>query len=66
MRSVKIPEGDVYIIFGDTARSDGDNIHGVFASLESAEEELELLRKRRPWEDFHIEEHGLWGVRRRG
>lgn len=52
--------GDVYIIFGDSARSDGSNIHGVFKNLQSAEEEKKRLEEWRPFEEFHIEVHGLY------
>ena len=52
--------GNVFIIFGDVARNDGSNIYGVFANLESAKEELEYLKEIRPFEEFSIEEHGLW------
>ena len=52
--------GDVYIIFGDTPRSDGCNIYGVFTNEESAKEEVGLLEERRPWEEFHIEQFGLY------
>lgn len=52
--------GDVYIIFGDEARSDGNNIYGVFKSKTSAEDEVLLLKERKPWLDFHIEVFGLW------
>lgn len=58
---MKIPNGDVYIIFGDSARSDGSNIHGIFTTLSSAEDEMKLLKDRRPWEEFHIEEFGIYG-----
>lgn len=53
--------GDVFIIFGDVARNDGSNIYGVFTNLESAKEEVEYLKEIRPFEEFSIEEHGLWG-----
>ena len=52
--------GDVYIIFGDEPRSDGYNIYGVFKSEESAKDEIELLKERKQWIDYHIEEFGLW------
>lgn len=52
--------GDVYIVFGESARSDGSNIYGVFKSQSSAEREVGYLKERRPFEEFHIEEHGLW------
>lgn len=52
--------GDVYIIFGDEPRSDGDNIYGVYKNLSSAEKEVELLKERKPWVDYDIEEFGLW------
>lgn len=51
---------DVYIIFGDDPRSDGLNIYGVFTSLKSAEDEVARLSSRRPWDEFHIEEHALY------
>ena len=50
---------DVYIIFGDMARSDGSNIYGVFKNLHIAKEEVELLKQRMPWTEFHIEEFVL-------
>lgn len=52
--------GDVYLIFGDTPRSDGGNIYGIYTSESSAEEEKKLLEERRPFDEFHIEEFGLW------
>lgn len=52
--------GDVYIIFGDEPRADGCNIYGVFKSESSAEDEILLLKERKPWVDYHIEEFGLW------
>ena len=53
-------KGDVYIIFGESARSDGSNIYGVFTTLESAKKIVEHLKEIRPFEEFSIEEHGLW------
>lgn len=50
-------DGTIYIIFGDSSRSDGSNIYGIFKTLKGAEEEQELLQQYRPFEDFHIEEH---------
>lgn len=52
---------DVFIVFGDEPRSDGDNIYGVFKTRRLAEKEIELLIKRKPWVDYHIEEFGLDG-----
>ena len=52
--------GDVYIIFGDSARSDGSNIYGVFKNLQSAEEQKKHLEEWSPFEEFHIEVHGLY------
>jgi len=52
--------GDVYIIFGNELRSDGNNIYGVFKSEASAKDEIELLKEIKPWLDFHIEVFGLW------
>jgi len=57
---MKLATGDVYIIFGETARNDGMNIWGVFTNLESAKREVEHLKEIRPFEEFRIEEHGLW------
>lgn len=57
---MKISVGDVYILFGDSARSDGSNIYGIFTTLEAAQNEKEYMEGIRP-EEFHIEEHGLWG-----
>lgn len=51
---------DVYIVFGDESRSDGYNIYGVFKSLSSAEQQVELCKLHKPWVDYHIEEFGLW------
>lgn len=55
-----VPDGDVYVIFGDVPRSDGGNIHGIFTTLEVANEEKKNLERIRPFEEFHIEEFGLW------
>lgn len=57
---MKWARGDVYIIFGETARNDGMNIWGVFTNLESAKREVEYLKEIRPFEEFRIEVHGLW------
>ena len=46
----------VYIIFGDVARSDGDNIIGIYASRSDAERAKELAEKFGA-ENLHIEEH---------
>ena len=51
---------DVYVIFGDELRSDGDNIYGIYKTFSSAETELEALELRKPWVEYHIEEFGLW------
>lgn len=51
---------DVYIIFGEDSRSDGDNIYGVYLTLKSAEDEVARLSSLRPWDVFHIEEHALY------
>lgn len=59
MNWCKADKGDVYIIFGESSRSDGSNIHGVFTNEESAKEEAELLKQIRA-EEFTIEVHGLW------
>ena len=34
----------VYIVFGDTPRSDGENIMGVYATKELAEAKVERLK----------------------
>lgn len=57
---MNVPDGDVYVIFGDTPRSDGGNIYGIYTTINGANEEVELLKSMRPWEEFHIEEFGLW------
>ena len=51
---------DVYIVFGDEPRADGSNIYGVFKSLSSANDEIEMAKQRKPWIDYHIEVFGLW------
>ena len=51
---------DVYVVFGDEPRADGENIHGIFKSLSSAEQEVELAKQRKPWVEYHIEQFGLW------
>ncbi len=35
----------VYIVFGDTPRSDGENIMGVYATRELAEAKVERLKE---------------------
>lgn len=52
---------EIYIIFGDVPRSDGSNIYGVYKTLSLAKEEIELLKERVPWSEYHIEEFWLWG-----
>lgn len=51
---------DVYIIFGDEPRADGYNIYGIYKSLDSAKQELELAKLRKPWVEYHIEVFGLY------
>lgn len=58
---MKWSQGDVYIVFGESSVSDGSNIYGIFKNEESAKREKEYLETSvRPFEEFHIEEHGLW------
>ncbi len=52
--------GDVYVIFGDTLRADGGNMYGIYVTLDAAKEEMELLKQRKPFIEYHIEEFGLW------
>lgn len=51
---------DIYILFGDDVRSDGENIHGVYLSLESANRDMEYWKEMRPDMVFHIEQHALY------
>lgn len=47
----------IYIVFGDTARTDGDNIQGIFTNRMRAEE---FVKQAEDWSvdnSFHIEEH---------
>lgn len=47
----------VYIIFGDTPRSDGDNIEGIFLTKESASLKMRTLSKFNGIMcDYHLEE----------
>lgn len=54
-------EGNVFIIFGDSARSDGSNIWGVYTTYILANESLEYFSQVRPDIEFHVEDFYLWG-----
>lgn len=47
----------VYIVFGDRVRSDGDNIEGIFSTMERAEEYKGNLEKMTDDTEYHIEKH---------
>ena len=47
----------IYIVFGDTARTDGDNIKGIFTNRMSAEA---FVKEEEDWSGYnscHIEKH---------
>lgn len=47
----------VYIIFGDTPRSDGDNIEGIYATKELAiQQKIQLEKEWGKYCDYRIEE----------
>lgn len=46
----------VYIVLGDTPRSDGDNIEGVFYKQEDAKALIEFNKKYHPYTEYSIEE----------
>ncbi len=48
---------EVYIVFGDVPRSDGDNIQGIFFTRSKAEEFVnELCEMNGEYNYYHIEE----------
>ena len=51
---------EVYIVFGDTPRSDGDNIQGIFFSRRKAEEYMNGLEEMDcSGNSYSIEEHDV-------
>ena len=45
----------VYIIFGDTPRSDGDNIESIYFSIDKARERIDWLLEEYRENYYHIE-----------
>lgn len=52
--------GVVYILFGDTPRTDGGNIIGVFQDEDTANHEKEYWEKKTPGRELFIEKHTVW------
>ena len=51
--------GTVYILFGETPRSDGQNIIGVYQDEKTAFHAKEYWEERFP-DTFFIEKHDVW------
>lgn len=47
----------VYIVFGDTPRSDGDNIAGIYIDHDAALSAMKKLEERNEDTIYSIEEH---------
>lgn len=47
----------IYIIFGDTSRSDGDNIAGIYTDHDAALSAMKRLEERNEDTIYSIEEH---------
>ncbi len=47
----------VYIVFGDTPRSDGDNIAGIYTDHDDALSAMKKLEERNEDTVYSIEEH---------
>ena len=45
----------IYIVFGDTPRSDGNNVQGIFLSKEKAEKYKSVLEDMSTDGNYHIE-----------
>lgn len=52
----------IYIIFGDIARDNGDNIHGIYDTIEEAELALQRLETHFPDNKFKIELHPIMKI----
>ena len=50
---------NIYIVFGDTPRSDGDNVQGIFLSKEKAEKYKSVLEDTSTDGNYHIEHFAI-------
>lgn len=53
--------GNVYIVFGDSSRSDGSNIDGVYYCEKDALDAIEVNKKYNPDKEYLCEKHTVWG-----
>lgn len=52
--------GEVYILFGDVPRSDGNNIIGIYQDESTANHAKEFWDERLPDTELSIELHNIW------
>ena len=50
---------NIYIVFGDTPRSDGNNVQGIFLSKEKAEKYKSVLEDMSTDGNYHIEHFAI-------